>query len=141
MLEMRRTRAEDAPREALETGTSLARQHRRAKKSDQSQFTSNVTFPGVVSLPPTVQAAVYRTIQQHPPCLLCGDTCVYLGLFVPNESQRWGFPVGYWAGRIYTLCQTCQPRKHAAAHNRRIAQRVEQILWQERQQQRMARWN
>jgi hypothetical protein len=84
-------------------------------------------------LPPHLQAALARIAQQPVPCLLCGRRPQVLGVFVPDDPQRWGVPGGWQGGCVYTLCEIC------AARPGQVDQ-VEALLWRERAKA-VARWN
>jgi hypothetical protein len=100
------------------------------------------------SIPRNVALALGKAASERLPCLLCGGDPVRLGYFTPHDTGHWGFPVGYQAARVYTLCETHQPRHGQAQHNRSIADKVEQVLWDEcqamqqaQQLRRAAPWN
>jgi hypothetical protein len=43
-------------------------------------------------------------------CLLCGNHPAVIGIFVPDDSQRYGAPAGKSRFVRYCLCETCKSK-------------------------------
>src|SRR5438094_3496016 len=88
----------------------------------------------LTSLPPPLRTLAMRVHQRQPPCLLCQAPFHALGMFLPNEPQRWGITEGWAGGCVYALCQACVTLPDRT-------EQVEAVLWQDRQRQAVAQWN
>ena len=88
----------------------------------------------LMRLPPPLRTLALRARHRPPPCLLCRQPFHALGVFLPNEPQRWGIANGWQGGCVYALCQACLGLPDRG-------ERVEAVLWQDRQRQTTAPWN
>jgi hypothetical protein len=66
-----------------------------------------------------LKAVLYRAA--HSPCLLCGGSPDSAALFIPDDPQKFGAPVGKVRFIPYSLCKHCR-------QDEGYADRVEKII-------------
>ncbi len=61
-----------------------------------------------------VQKAVEHFRDYPQPCCLCGITGSFVGIFIPDNPQKYGAPENKTRFFVYSLCDNCERLKDKA---------------------------